>query len=135
MHITVLLGLSVLLVVSLTVSGFTVQEDNEDEEMMLSGREVDQFDDAEAIYFMSEAQREMEEEDDEEELTLRAAGAGGYPTPAQVNKVKGYCKKNPAQCQKAKAACKANPAGCKAKAKAACGKIKGTKPAACAKIH
>jgi len=141
MHITVLLGLSVLLVVSLTVSGFSVQEDDEDEEMMLSGREVQQFDDAESIYFMTEAQREIQAEGDEEEMTLRVAASAvgtipaGYVTPAQLAKVNAYCQKNPAKCAKAKAACIANPAGCKAKAAAACKKYKGAKkPAICAQL-
>jgi len=67
MHITVLLGLSVLLVVSLTVNGFTVQEEADDD-TMLEVREVDDMDDAETIFYVSEILRDLENEMDDEDM-------------------------------------------------------------------
>jgi len=120
MHITVLVGLSVLLVVSLA-NGYAVQDD--EDEMNFVGRELSEFSGAEAVFFLTETLREMDQ-DDEDVLSSRHA----QPSAAQIAKMKAYCQQNPKNCQKGKAKCQKNPQACIAKAQQAC---KGSSNPAC----
>jgi len=126
MRFTVLLGLSVLLVVSLTVNGLALQDEEED--MVLEERDVSELGEAEAIFYVSEMVRELEEEDDE---MMSRANKG--PTPAQVQKMKQFCQKNKNTCEAGKKACQKNSKKCLAAAQKACSKA-NPKPPQCAQI-